>query len=319
MSLSKSLYQNAGTPASQETETVQEPASRLLKLPRSPAYIIEEILPSRSVHIVTGPSHAGKTPWLLALLDDIVKGNPVLGRKVHPVPIHYINFENTREQVLSRISDIATIDLDPKSIECIPLRVIDDMHSEDKAIEYALSRCPRGGLLALEPLDALMTGDPSKRKSVALYMGKLLDYAVARDITLKGSMPFAKTKMGTGYMRCREKIYGAVSWATSAQTVFTIDGGVFTVSPRNGNEERYALKFDPLGRPELSEKKVAGWGQALASLSEFLEAVDWGATFKGKEALEATGVSQDTLDRFVRANGIVTRVSKGTFRKGEIK
>ena len=70
------------------------------KLPRHREYLIESWMPARQVHLLGGSSGAGKTRWLINMLETVwSKGDPVFGHNSHPVPWAFISGDRDWEDM----------------------------------------------------------------------------------------------------------------------------------------------------------------------------------------------------------------------------
>src|SRR4051812_25576556 len=66
-------------------------------------YLVDKLLPKYQLHLIGGPSGAGKTTWLFQQIEEWRNGRDVLGHKSNPEPFVYVacdrsidNLEQTR-------------------------------------------------------------------------------------------------------------------------------------------------------------------------------------------------------------------------------
>src|SRR5215831_11507548 len=62
-------------------------------------FVVDQIFPAREVHLIAGPSGAGKTTFMFQLIDSWLGGGSVLGRKAHILPMCYVSCDRSRESV----------------------------------------------------------------------------------------------------------------------------------------------------------------------------------------------------------------------------
>src|SRR5260221_9687737 len=79
--------------------------------------LIEEVLPTRRVHLLGGVSDAGKTRWVIPAMLDWEDRKEVLGRASHPVPWAYVIGDRTHQEAKDTMH---TMGINPDRIRCIP-------------------------------------------------------------------------------------------------------------------------------------------------------------------------------------------------------
>jgi len=66
----------------------------VVKQPQEPwsarKYLIEGIIPEKTVNLVAGPADAGKSTWVLKMIVDFLQGKPILNGESHPCPVAYV-------------------------------------------------------------------------------------------------------------------------------------------------------------------------------------------------------------------------------------
>src|SRR5574337_1032951 len=102
-------------------------------------YLIDSILPVQQVHLVAGPTGAGKTTWLLQTLLDWHRGKPVLGFCSHPCRWAYIAADRTAQDALMTVMRMG---IGPAELPFIPAR---DQHLGTSGILDAIERRAAGG------------------------------------------------------------------------------------------------------------------------------------------------------------------------------
>lgn len=61
--------------------------------------IVDSIFPGQSIHLIAGPTGAGKTRFLFSSLEQWVQGGPVLGFPSHPCPWLYVAADRQKSEV----------------------------------------------------------------------------------------------------------------------------------------------------------------------------------------------------------------------------
>jgi RecA-family ATPase len=227
---------------------------------RSPEYLIEEILPSREVHLIGGPSGGGKTTWLFQVLLDWQQGKDVLGHRSNPVPWVYISTDrstNGVERVLQRMhinaSDIpyvSTIGTDGETIY--------------DAMKAGLAKVPGAKLIVIEGMSGLLpSGSRSQNDGgyqlVRRFLGRLNKWCQDNDVTIIGIVHSPKMREDSRYSDPRQRVMGSVAWAAYTETVFLIEptasgsketAGLRTliVLPRNSPTLYLDFQFNANGR-----------------------------------------------------------------------
>src|SRR5690242_1448332 len=93
----------SSTSAASSGDSAAKNNGRHISGPRS---LIDRILPVHEVHILGGPSGAGKTRWLFQMLQEWKAGNSVLGYASNPVPYAYVSTDRSRESVKRTCEDL---------------------------------------------------------------------------------------------------------------------------------------------------------------------------------------------------------------------
>src|SRR5262245_1348737 len=86
----------------------------------SPLFLIDQILPTQAVHLVSGPSGVGKTTFLLQLLNDWNASKDVLGHKSFPGPFCFISCARGAEEARSIVSRCEFSSLPADSFASLP-------------------------------------------------------------------------------------------------------------------------------------------------------------------------------------------------------
>jgi len=223
--------------------------------PADPEYIIDEILPAHEVHLVGGPSGAGKTSLTMQLLKDLRLNQLIFGKQSHSVPLVYVACDRSLEATKRTITRLG-VTLDFPIISLIGSGIKRDI---DNVVSNALRLEPNMRLLVIDAIGALTPG------------GKINDYQVvgdflihcseicrAKGITVKGLGHSTKVKEGEDFKNPRQKFLGSVAWGGFSETMIYIEPSdpsnptdpnrTIMVLPRNSPSLVLEYAFDQLGR-----------------------------------------------------------------------
>lgn len=290
----------------------------------APKYLVETILPVRRCHLIVGPSGAGKTRWMLPMMEDFISGKSIMDRKTNTLPCGYLVCDRPAEAAQETIAM-----LDLPGLATMPIKSLMNMSAEftpdilptmfDKSVK----------VIFIEALAALVpNGKINDYASVLRFFRMLYRIMDKHDLTIIGTVHQPKLREDESFTHPRDKVLGSVAWAACSDLVVLIEPEnaknihstrrKMTVLPRNESHFEYKLDYDAKGRlvPNNSEAMEADFmfDQELAKLpvsSPILTAVfmDWGDRFK---------LSARTVDRWISNRcdeGKLEKVKKGTYRR----
>jgi RecA-family ATPase len=294
-------------------------------VPRSPKYLIDEILPSREVHLLGGPSGSGKTTWWFQIIQDWAAGRDVLGHASHPVPWAYISADRSEEGVLRVLE---RLHIDPATIPFLSV-VDEDNDSASHYISKALEKFPTAKLLMLEGISSMVPvsskqGDGGY-KAVTRFLRILGKLCRSHDITIWGSAHSPKMKAADRYTDPRQRVMGSVAWAGYTESIFIIEPPpsedreqshrrTLMSLPRNAKQEYFDLAFNDQGR-------LVPWADEIDDIFilEFFKKIGPGNSFTRlvfNQAMEKY-ISETTCKRRLRGyeqSGHITQTDRGVFR-----
>lgn len=287
-------------------------------------YLIDPILPCNEIHLIGGPSGAGKTTWLFQMLCDWQAGKAILGFESHPCAWKYLSADRsmaTTQETLRRVNAKVFDDQIHSLIET---------HSEvsvDSVLRWCDKHFKGGGLLILDGFLSLTPGGRiNDYDTVKGFLTNFRNEMAKRHITVLGSVHSTKVRENDLILNPRQRVAGTVAWAGFSETIFIIEPAsykkeeeshhrILHILPRNAAEFQLRLQFD--GRGILVEQaadventvmlaKLLKLAPGTALSSETLQ--EWG---------KAEGISRRSIFRWIdeamRA-GQLERVSKGQYR-----
>lgn len=213
-------------------------STKLLTVPDPrPKYLIDCILPTEEIHLLAGPTGAGKTRWLFDTMLTWQRGEPILGYKSHPVPWLYVasdrsqaGSDRTMESMGLSRSQIPTM---PAWDEGMSLNQIVARGQEMKA-----------KLLVIEMFGGFVD-PPSHSHQVRAFMQATCRMLQQTHMTIIGVMESPKMKPNDMYANPRQRISGVATWGHHAETIFLVE---FT-DPKNPNDMRRDLTMCPRCAP----------------------------------------------------------------------
>lgn len=214
-------------------------------------FLVDVILPYHEVHLLGGPSGAGKTRWLMQQLLLWELGEDFLGYHSHPAPWVYVAGDRSLESVERTLGGMG---IDYRKINVIPAwdknmglcEIMDSIkHSKAK--------------LAVWESFGSFVEEPGRSKQVKAFINRMCGFCRDADTTILGVMESPKMKPYERYENPRQRISGAAGWGHFSETVLLVEPDdpdnidsvpyrTLTCCPRNGPEQHIPLCFDPMGR-----------------------------------------------------------------------
>lgn len=185
-------------------------------------WIVDQILPGGTCHIVSGPSGAGKTTWLMKQLYEWDHGRPVLGYPSTRVPWVYVSCDRSSAdtyRTLKRIG-LGTDVWNP------PIYAIEDicnvMHGFD--MSTVLNAFPDAHLFVVEGLQVLLPSGErgSQNKAEMMFFIQLRAQLFAQNKAMILVTHPPKQRQ-VGGVQNRTDSLGSVSSGASTGTIITID------------------------------------------------------------------------------------------------
>ena len=217
-----------------------------------PEYIIDDIMPAHEIHLLGGPSGAGKTTLAFQMIMDIRSGRPVFGHDSHPVPICYASCDRSSDSAVRTASRVGVNINIPTVIARRGHRTI------RQVIDAAKELVPGLRLLVIDAIGTLVPcGKINDYGTVMDFLGYCTELCEQHHITILAMGHATKTREGEGFIRPRHKFLGSVASA-SCDTMFYIESPNpqdpddpsrrIIVLPRNYPSCVLAYTFNALGR-----------------------------------------------------------------------
>jgi hypothetical protein len=304
---------------------------------------IPSLLPANRVHLLGGPSQAGKTTFLAWMLKQIQDGNVVLGEQATPpTGIYYItcdqpwsDYQYICDKVGLRVDGHYSYLDDPEMTPTL----FEDMNVVSLLRRGMNKLGPPAGSIVVVDVLGIFFNDLMKYRHV---MGCMLEYSkwcAVRDITMIGTVHAGKQSMNRldRYARLFDRVIGGNPMRCIASTVMyltsreesEVDGAQqFEVCPRHAKNRMYHCKWDDAGLLTPDGTEVIGSGPDLGeSNPDIFQLLEWvpyenpGITTKDWTALAINklGISRATFfrwrDKLIEQNVVLAGDKSGTWTK----
>lgn len=234
-----------------------------------PPYLIDHIMPSKEVHLMAGPTGAGKTRWLFDALSRWQRHLPILGLACHPVPWVYVASDRSMDGV-NRTLDTMGIPRD--SFEILPAW---DEHMEFGDIMAAVAEID-AKFAVIEGFGQFVQ-PPGHTHQVRSFLQTACSTCKIDGTTILGVCESPKMKPKDSYQNPRQRVSGAAAWGHHSETIFLVepthpdkpqDGHrTLTVCPRNYAGMVIPYNFSKHGHLELVKASRNGHGAVLNDAS----------------------------------------------------
>jgi len=280
-------------------------------------HMVHKILPLREVHILAGPSGGGKTTWLLKMIQEWARGEPVFGYKSFPLPYVYVSCDRSGSDCLRTF---ARVGINPDTFPYLSALEA-KLDSVETIIKYVHNKDATVRVFFIEAFTSLAPGGKnSEYDAVKKFLTKTTRLCQDKDVTILGMGHSPKAKEGEKYSSPRERILGSVAWGGFSNTTLVIepsgsDDGerrVLYVLPRNAKDLQFKLAWKDGQLVDDPDMAVAG------KLDKFLEELEDGREFEMKHLVAKGLGSRSAAYRWLETKleeETVSKVGRGVFCK----
>jgi hypothetical protein len=286
-------------------------------------HVIADIAPRREVHLFGGPSGAGKTTFLIKLLESWAKGAPVFGHQSHPEPFLYISGDRSLADMKRTMRRLKITNF---PIHIPPTNAV----TIAQVMEDALRKYPKTRLLVVEGLATWVPdGKLSDYRVVADFLRKIGDFCHSHDLTVIGVVHSPKRGEKDRYTNPRERIMGSTAWGAYSNLIMFVEpvdpdskdnrARELYILPRNAPEEKYTLDWkDGMLIPVTVKMKPTNAQRVLEWIGTVpADSMNGERLFTTAEALQGTGLSERSLffelDR-LKKNGLLENIKQGRYK-----
>jgi len=290
----------------------------------------EGLFPKGQVHLIGGPSGAGKTTVAFQIYKALSNiDGEWLGRKTVPAAWAYISGDRASNSV--RITQ-RRLGVDFKVFSLVDLGMVGEdlitavMPRLTKFYGYRPNFIYIDGFTGMCPQAKI-----NDYGTVSKWLATLQMFCQRKNITILGAVHATKTKEGERYTNPRQRVAGSVAWAGYSETIVVVeppegdkDDGhrKILLLPRNSVSDTVGMEFNQAGDLQVSTSSNDAKGAEQFVLGNIVaQEIKPGEEFyylriwtKAKEK----GVNRRTFDRWLAKeveNGVLVRVKKGIYRK----
>lgn len=211
-------------------------------------YLVDVLLPKHEVHLLAGPSGAGKTRWLLNQLLLWERGERFLGFNVHPTPWAYVAGDRSFSSLRHTLNDMyITFNDIPNKIPAWEK----DMNAF--AILDAIQALKGHHLVVWEAFGSFVEA-PQMNTQVKAWLSRISKFCRTHDKTIIGVVESPKMKPYERYNNPRQRVSGVAAWSHFVENIFLVENEDYekTDNPerilwacgRNSPLLKYRLCFD---------------------------------------------------------------------------
>lgn len=215
-----------------------------------PEFLIEGILPSEEVHLLAGPSGAGKTTVLLNIIAQWQDGLSIFGHKSHPLPYAYISCDRSRKSVTATLTRLGL----QNSITRILCRLdLPKPLTLAAVLKAAVTKYPDALVFFIEGFQLLPT-QGNEYRSTGVWLSEVTGMCEQKHYTIIGVAHSPKRREDAAIVHPRESVLGSVAWAAYSDTVIYLDinendrSRYMQIMPRNAPEEEHSFVLGDKGR-----------------------------------------------------------------------
>jgi len=171
-------------------------------------FIVQDLFPCYEIHIIFGPSRAGKTSLALQMFDDFCHGRPVLGYKSFPTAACFISCGRSRNSLRHHMTRLG---LNPTNLPhlALPELLQAEDYNLESAFRLAKDLLPACRVLFLDSIDTLATGSRNDPRDTSHSLISATKFCYQNELTIIGTAPAVKAKEGSGYSDPLDRISGS--------------------------------------------------------------------------------------------------------------
>jgi len=285
-------------------------------------YLWENILPSNTIHLLGGPSGAGKTRLLMGWLKEWQDKGTVMGMASPKCRIAYTAMDRVADSIRETLQDFGDLS------NSLTWRSMIGRGFGD--IKILLDDFPGVDLLIVDGIGTLVPdGKIIDYGVVARFLTRMNLLCAQAKMTILGILHTAKTKENEKYINPRQRIAGSVAWAAYAETIFLLDPlnpdqasssniRRLWVLPRNKKEFTTDYRFDQNGvLTAESSTEIETWDSREEAI---LAAIGGGSDRQDiVRNCFVYGISSAAVDRGLKKLlelGVIQRLSTGFYVQG---
>lgn len=219
-------------------------------------YLVDTIFPTGGLHLLGGPSSAGKTTLLLQTLYAWDRAQAVFGNfQSHPCEWVYVSGDRSLSETNATLDRLGYADWDIPcyAMEDLALRDSGNLISEEPTIFHVANRFPDAELIVVEGLQAFLPNTQrgqSQNKADQLWMMRIRDQILnpskkfLHGRTIIATTHTAKSKQQAGKMDKRNSFLGSAALIGACSTCLSFDSP-YDVAQTSGGATKTPVYSDP--------------------------------------------------------------------------
>lgn len=213
-------------------------------------FIVQDILRSNEIHLISGPAGAGKTSLLLHLAAEWHAGQDILGHASCPGPAAIVSCDRSLQALEASMERIGC----PLALPHLSLRECRYREADgltfplalDAVLQRTHGQPPR--CIFLDGLHTLCPGRVTENRDVVNFLTDTAKLLASRRITLIASTYSPKSREGEAYEAILDNVLGARAWTALTDTKIFIQ----YASASNPSDPRRRVWLFP---PDLPAKQ----------------------------------------------------------------
>ena len=269
---------------------------------------MDQILPKYEIHLIGGPSHAGKTTLLFQTIERWRKGRDVFGHEPFPLPFCYLACERSSGYVRATLKRIG---IDPTTFSFISAVEYDSINTFEDALALARSVEPDLQVLFIDGIHCLCGGKSNDDMAVGTLLKNITKKLENLNLTVVGVGNSTKIKGEERFSNPCERFRGSSVWGTGSSTMIIVERArndelrnpkrTVMILPSNAPDQILNYSIDPKGlfQPDVEEPN------RFEAFAEMIVCRDPGDEITRREMLETAGyvgdegIPERTVNRYI--------------------
>jgi hypothetical protein len=287
-------------------------------------HIIEGVMPSLEVHLLTGAPGIGKTSIMLQLLPMIERGERIFGYPSKPTKSVFISCDRSERAHLRRLDSLTIPHYDSESSQAGAFPFYSGLSSDagytlDAIVKGCLYQFPDRPLLFIDGMGSLL-GESAQYHDVQKFLRTATRLCYEHCRTIIGTVHSPKSKEGQSYSNPREQILGSQAWAGFSDLVIAMAPEkedskikqVWVCTRSSAGDFLLRMIRDSSGK--LVEYSDENEKDMLTLLDQWLSKQDFSREIPTKEFLEL-GIKQFCLSERTIMRWLSAQVDEGKLKK----
>ena len=291
-------------------------------------FVVRDLFPTHSLHLIYGPSGAGRSTLLFQTIWDWSHGKEVLGYQSIPASYALISAVQTRSEMRAHFS---LLGMDPGLIPHLSL--LEAAIPEDRTIEGALrlarNIAPHLRVLFVDGLAGLCPGNINILREAAQYLSGIRQLCFKQDLTIIGTVLCGKSDEESAV---RHRPIGSAAWSEYTGTKICIEpvnaqklddpDRMIHIIPRAGSPTSKRYTLDPETHRLTPTEELGASANALTEWLDQFQASEEISVALILQAGAQFGMSRATTYRWIKQCvelGVLVNAKRGYYIKPPAK